>query len=170
MRIAAGVLLIISALVNGCVGSCAATAGGCAGVLGSAVEDANEASLEGFDEMARQAGEDGALDPDALAVKRDLEDATKHASDAKRVGGVWMLLGLFYMLLLGLQIAAAACCFSAKAEGFIKVVAVLTVLAEVSRLSTHGLVIWINLIGLLAGLFAFLAAKQMTDARLAEAD
>ena len=107
MRIAAGVLLILVALMNGCTGAAVTILGGAASAIGSGVETA-------ADEGATEA----ATTEDAEAAKA----VSEGASEIKSVGGMLVLFGTALLVLFGLQLAASICLFATKAARFVVVV------------------------------------------------
>lgn len=104
MRIAAGVLLILVSLGNGCLGAGVTILGGATAVVG-----------EGVNEYAN-AAEGSGLDAAQAAEARAAGEAVT------QVGGMLALLGVGLLVLFGLQLAAAICLFVSKAAKFIMVV------------------------------------------------
>jgi hypothetical protein len=147
MNIAAGVLLILAAIINGCAGSGYALGGAAssaAGVVGNKVGS----------EIAKQQVQEGKpAESDTTASVQAL------STTAKTAGAGLMAFGLFLYAVLGLQIAGAVLLFLKKAKTFIVVVAVLSLLAEVvgGLLTVFGAS---NIIGLLAGIFALVAIRS----------
>ena len=150
MRIAAGILLIMAACFNGCAAVGYSFTGAVAGAAGVAAEGITDAASA---ELAKA----GQGDQVAAAAAKDA------AKDAQAAGGALMLFGFFLLAMVGLQIAGGVCLFTQKAKGFVTVVAILSILAELIGvgLTAFGLT---NLIGLLGGVLAFLAAKKFGEA------
>jgi hypothetical protein len=136
MRIAAGVILIIAAIVN--------IIGGAGYVLGGAVT--STAGHVGS-EAAKESAKEGVKD-------KELEKAS---DKAKKTGGAWMAFGLFLFVLVGLQIAGAVVLFMSKAKIFVFIVAGLSILAEIIGMVNVGFVFW-QLFGLAGGILAGVAA------------
>src|SRR5437867_12051680 len=108
MRIAAGIVLIVAALINGCAGVGYAGVGAGASMLGKA---GTSLSAE-MEKAAAQQGGQGMSAKD----KADLEKAT---SKLQAAGGGLMVFGIFLFVMLGLQIGAAVVLFMQKAKGFV---------------------------------------------------
>jgi hypothetical protein len=143
MNVAAGVLLILAAVFNGCAGGgymMGGAASSAAGVVGSRVGD--ELAKDSKTSVAENAGSMKAM-----------------ATTAKATGVGLMAFGLFLLAMLGLQIAAAVVLFMKKAKTFIIVIAGLGILAEVIGvlLTSFG---WTNVVGLLAGILALVALRS----------
>lgn len=134
MRIAAGVLLIVMALVNGIVGGGYLAAGEVATGVGEAVETSAESSAS--------------------------EQAA--GKESKEVGGELKAFGAFLLLLCGLEIAAGVTLFKKKAAMFVMVVGALGVAAEVYGITTSGFGL-LNGFGILVAAFAFLGAKAIKE-------
>ena len=114
MRIAAGVLLILVALLNGCAGAGVTILGGAASAIGAAAEEAAENTTTTTTEGAEAAA--------------GVEDA---ANELQSAGGMIMLLGVSLLVLFGLQIAASVCLFTSKAAKFIIIVGVLGIIVPI---------------------------------------
>ena len=139
MRIAAGVLLIIVAIFNGIAGSGYALAGGATAVAQDAVKDGK--AMDGTELTAEQ--------------KAEIAKATAEAP----AGGL-AILGIFLLVMLGLQIAGAVTLFMSKAAGFVLIVGVLGIAAELAGplASSVGFGLF-NIIGLVASLLAIVASR-----------
>jgi len=136
MRVAAGVLLIMMALVNAGAGILYLAGGGLSTVAGNVA-----------DEVAKEGGEGAA-------------GAKKAGEEVKLVGAKLYGMSAFLIALLGLQIAAAVFLFMNKKAGFIMVVAGLGLLAEVLGivLTVFGM---LNAFGIVVAIFAFLGANAV---------
>ena len=135
MRVTAGILLILMAVVNGVVGVGYFSVGGVASAVGDAVENSSETSAA---------------------------DKTV-AAESKDTGGTLMAFGLFLLLLCALEIAAGVALFMNKAAVFVLAVAGMGLLAELYGSWTSGLGL-LNLFGIAVAIFAFLGAKAVKDA------
>jgi hypothetical protein len=141
MRIAAGVLLIIAAIMNGIAGLGYVTAGGASAVVGAAAEEAN-----------KQAAAEG------KASEADLKAVADAADKATAAGGGLMLFGIFLVAMLGLQIAGGVVLFMQKAATFAMVVGVLGIIAEVAGIALTAFGVT-NILGLVASGLAILASR-----------
>ncbi len=148
MRIAAGIILIVAAIINVIAGAGYVLGGGAAKITGDALQ-----------QVGQEAIKEGAAD-DAAKASKELTDATNKMGTA---GTGLMVFGLFLWLMFILQIVCAVFCFLAKAKGFIIVVGVLSIVAEIA-----GIVIlafgWTNIFGLLGGLLAIIGAMGIGKA------
>jgi len=148
MRVAAGVLLIIMAIVNLGGGLAYAGLGGIAGIGGSYVEQASqEQAMNSQDESERQAA----------------EMTGQAAGTAKSMGGMLMMFGIFILVLGGLEIAGAVLLFMAKSAMFINVVALLQVVASIISMVTLSIGIF-NTFGIIVAILAFLGARTIGQA------
>lgn len=163
MRIAAGVLLIIASLFNGCAGfgylAGGAIVGG-AGVLGEEVQKEMKKGLE-EDAAKAESPEEAAAAAEAAALIADAED---DLDQAKKAGAGLLVFGVFLFVMLGLQIAGGVVCFTQKAPVFIMVVAALTILTEGIGFAITGFNPVANILGVVAAIFAFIAASQIRQA------
>jgi hypothetical protein len=157
MRIAAGIVLIVAALFNGCAGSGYVLGGavvGGAGKLGSALQEAAD--------KQQTSGQMSAKD------KADFDKAMgqlKGASTtAQAAGGLYMVFGLFLWVLLGLQIGAAVVLFMGKAKNFALTVGVLTGVAEIVGIVLIGFHLW-AILGFAAAALAIVAAQGYAKAQ-----
>lgn len=144
MRIAAGVLLIIVAIFNGIAGSGYALAGGATAVAQDAVKDGK--AMDGTELSAEQ--------------KAELEKAMKEAGANAPAAGGLAILGIFLLVMLGLQIAGAVTLFMSKAAGFVLIVGVLGIAAELAGPLAFSVAFGVtNIIGLVASLLAIVASR-----------
>jgi hypothetical protein len=152
MRIAAGIVLIVAALFNGCAGSGYVLGGALvtgAGKVGGALQaEANKQAASGQMNAKDKADFDKAMG--------DLKGASGKAEAA---GGAFMVFGLFLWVLLGLQIAGAIVLFMGKAKNFAMVVGALTGLAEIIGIVLIGFHLW-AILGLAAAALTILAARS----------
>ena len=148
MRIAAGIVLIVAALMNGCAGVTYAGFGAAANVVGKAGTSLSQAAEA---EMAKQGNTMSAKD------KAEFE---KGMGKLQAAGGGLMFLGIFLFVMLGLQIGAAIVLFMQKAKTFVLVVAVLGILAEVAGMVLTSSFHPLGLIGIVGSVLAFLAARS----------
>lgn len=154
MRIAAGVLLILAGVFNGCAG----TGYAFGGAAGAAV-------VEGADALGKAALEEAAKSGDAEAVKaaEAMAELNANTGDAKAAAGGMMLFGFFLLVMLGLQIAGGVVLFMSKAAKFVLVVGGLGILAELGGMAfgvPFGLT---NILGIVGSVLAILAAKAYAD-------
>jgi len=141
MRIAAGVLLIIAAVLNlfaslGYLGGGAATSG-----LGDLSETAMESSM--------YEDETGMSDEEFQDVADSLQGA----------GGIWMAMGVFLLVSVGVLIAGAVFLFQSKQAKFALGAGIMALVAEGLgiALTSFGVM---NLIGLVAGVLTIIAARS----------
>jgi hypothetical protein len=148
MRIAAGIILIIAAIINVIAGAGYVLGGGAAKITSDAVQKVGEEAIK----------EGGAEDADKAS--RELKEATGKAG---AMGTGLMAFGLFLWLMFVLQIVCAVFCFLAKAKGFIMVVGVLSIGVEIAGilLTVFG---WTNIVGMLGGLLAIIGAMGIGKA------
>ncbi len=143
MRIAAGVILILAALIN-IFAALGYLAGGAIGAgAGAAIEAASA-------EAAKQGGEEIKLTD---AQKADLDKA-------KAAGGGLMIFGIVLLVSVGTSIAGAVMLFTQKNAKFIMVAGGLAVLVEVIGvvMTAFGVT---NLLGIVGGILAIIAAKSI---------
>jgi hypothetical protein len=147
MRVAAGVLLILAAVINlfaslGYLGGGAATTG-----LGGVSESVIEATLiEGGDMTAEEA--------------RVAADGS--SSGIKGAGGMLMAMGVFLLVSVGILIAGAVFLFQGKNPKFAIAAGVMALVGEGlgMALTTFGVM---NLIGLVAGVLTIIAARSYSS-------
>ena len=148
MRVAAGVLLIIMAVVNLFGGFAYTLGGGVMGAGGGFVEQASQ-----------QAAMDSATDEERQAA----ETAGEAAGAAKSLGGMLMFFGIFVLVLGGLEIAAGVLLFMAKSAMFVNITAALQVLGSLISMGTLGIGIF-NIFGIIVAVLAFLGARAIGQA------
>ena len=149
MRIAAGVLLIVVALID-LVGGLGYVVGG--GVAAIAAKRGGDSLTQAYDVEARKQGKE--MSPAEKA------DAAKVLGAATTSAGLLAGFGAFLLVVVGLSIAGAVQLFRSKGARFVMVAAALVVVAEII-----GAVIWgfgyRNVPGLVAAVFAVLGARSM---------
>jgi hypothetical protein len=149
MNVAAGVLLIIAAVFNimaGCTYAVGGAVAGAAGDFGSELQKEMEAA-----------------DP-TLA---DTEFAD-NADTAKAVGAGLAFWGFALFGIAGLMIGGAVCSFMKKKKGFVLATGVLAIIAEVVGIGLTAFGIS-NVVGLVAGVFVFLAIRSFPSPAAATA-
>ena len=153
MRIAAGVLLIIAALFNlfaslGYLGGGALSTG-----AGSFSEAAVEAALEDPSYTMTSAQE--------TAVAEDM------SGTLKGMGGLLMGTGILLLVSVGVLIAGAFFLFQRKHAKFVIGAGVLALVCEGlgMAISTFGIM---NIVGLIGGIMAIVAAQSISNAPVAE--
>ena len=153
MRIAAGVLLIVAAILN-VVGGCTwAGAGACTGCVGEVLDQNrlqeenqwNEADVS-FDssypieeESNETDGNDAESNDSALVEDTDpyedyddFEPPSQETIEELKTSGAGMALyGFAIMILAGVMIGAAICAFQAKKANFVLITGILSIVAEV---------------------------------------
>jgi len=144
MNVAAGVLLIIAAIFN-IIGGCGyAVVGGAAtavGEMGSELEAADP-SL----------GSDFASDADTV----------------KAAGAGLAFWGFALFGIAGIMIGGAVCSFTKKKKGFVLATGVLAIIAEVVGIGLTAFGIT-NIVGLVAGVFVFVAIRSFPSPAAATA-
>ena len=146
MRVAAGVLLIIAALINlfaslGYLGGGAATTG-----LSSVSESVIEASLI----------EDGAM------TQEEAREAAELTNNMKGAGGMLMGMGVFLLVSVGILIAGAVFLFQSKKAKFVMAAGIMALAAEGLGIAITSFGV-MNLIGLVAGVLAIIAARSYSS-------
>jgi hypothetical protein len=142
LRIAAGVFLILAALIN-IFAALGYLAGGALSAGAGAVAEAAQAEAE------------------KQGTKIEMTAADKEALDkAKSAGGGLMVFGILLLASVGLSIAGAVQLFRSKGAKFIMVAGGLAAAVEVIGivLTAFGVT---NLIGIIGGILAILAAKSI---------
>jgi len=157
MKIAAGILLIIVAIINGIAGSGYALAG----AVGAAATEINAAVEKEAAKNAEAAGTTEADKAAAEAVK-NTQDALK-TMDTAGMGAGMKYFGFFLLILAVMQFVASIMTFMSKGAMFLMAIAVLTVAGEVGGvvMSSFGVM---NVVGLVAGGLLFVAAMNMKKA------
>jgi len=153
MRIAAGVLLIIAAVINlfaslGYLGGGAATTG-----LSSVGETIIESSMDSGSGLTAQ----------------EAAEASEVVGNVRGAGGMLMAMGVFLLVSVGVLIAGAVFLFQSKQAKFALAAGVMALVAEFlgMALTSFGIM---NLIGLVAGVLAVIAARSyMSEAPEPEA-
>ncbi|MFN3197120.1 MAG: hypothetical protein ACE366_01710 [Bradymonadia bacterium] len=147
MRIAAGVLIIITAIFNliGGLGYGAVGAGGAA--VNSAAESGTISATnpDGSKKTAEQ-------------IKAE-EETLKAAASATENAGLLGIFGIFLMIVGGLQIAGGVMLFMQKAANFVLIIAALGIIGELGGifLTTFGIM---NIVGLVACALALVASRS----------
>ena len=171
MRVAGGVILIISAVINlfaalgyfAIGGTAKLAAGGGPSVYKQAVADAQK----------QQGREMTAEDQEAMAK---LDAAAAKASAG---AGALMGFGVFLLVTVGTSIAGAVCLFRSKAAKFIIAASALAILAEVGSSVIFGMMLGAGVgaaklafsaMGLLGGIFGLLGARQILAENAAPID
>ena len=146
MNIAAGVLLIIAAILN-FIGGCGYAIGGA--VAGGVGEMGSEIAT-GLEE----AGEEAAAGSAEIA---------EGSEDLKATGAGLVLWGYALWVIAGLMIAGAVFLFMKSKAGFVLVTGVLALVAEIGGIviTTFGIM---NVGGLIAGVLTILAARSFPAA------
>ncbi|MGI9271206.1 MAG: hypothetical protein ACR2QT_05480 [Woeseiaceae bacterium] len=143
MRVAAGVLLILAAVINlfaslGYLGGGAATTG-----LSGMSESAVEASLLESGDMTEE----------------EAREMAEMSSDMKGAGGMLMAMGVFLLVSVGILIAGAVFLFQSKNAKFATAAGVMALAAEGLGIAITSFGV-MNLIGLVAGVLAIIAARS----------
>lgn len=146
MRVAAGVLLILAAVINlfaslGYLGGGAATTG-LSGISESAVEASLLESGDVTEEEAREMAE--------------------MSSEMKGAGGMLMAMGVFLLVSVGILIAGAVFLFQAKNPKFATAAGVMALVGEGLGIAITSFGV-MNLIGLVAGVLAIIAARSYSS-------
>ena len=147
MRVAAGVLLIIAAVINlfaslGYLGGGAATTG-----LGSMSETAIESALIEEGEMSAA----------------EAAEAAEMTSELKGAGGMLMGMGVFLLVSVGVLITGAVFLFQSKQAKFAMGAGIMSLAAEGLGIAITSFGI-MNLIGIVAGVLAIIAARSYMSA------
>ncbi|MFK8010667.1 MAG: hypothetical protein AB8B80_01415 [Marinicellaceae bacterium] len=147
MRTAAGVLLIIAAVFN-LVASLGYLAGG-----GLATAVGSDGMNEVMNVAQQQSGQQ--------MTAEQKEQADKIRSEAGSTGMGLMAFGVFLLVSVGILIAGAVFLFKNQKAQFIMVAGGMAIAAEAigSMISTFGVT---NIIGLVGGIMAIIAAKGMS--------
>ena len=148
MRVAAGVLLILAAVLNlfaslGYLGGGALTTG-----LGSVGDAAIEASM---------------TDPSMSMSDAEAQEASEMSDSIKSAGGVLMGMGVLLLVSVGVLIAGAVFLFQSKQAKFATAAGVMALVCEGLGigLSSFGVM---NIIGLVGGVMAIIAARGYANA------
>jgi len=148
MRIAAGIVLIIAAVIN--VFAALGYLGG--GALSSA--GGTSALSKALQEEANKSGQQLTAEQSAAMAK------IKQATDNAPSGNVLMGFGAFLVLTIATSIAGAVCLFRGKAAKFIIVAALLAAGAEIGGIliTRFGAA---NILGLVGAVLALLSARSI---------
>ncbi|HEO65647.1 MAG TPA: hypothetical protein ENI73_07235 [Spirochaetes bacterium] len=146
MNIAAGVLILVVAIVFNLFGGFAYMAGG---ALGSGLSSLSKETMK---ESMKKQGQ-----PMSAEGKKTME---KGLSIVKNAGSGLLVFGVFLLVLCGLEIGAGVVLFMKKAKMFIMVVGGLEIIADIvgGFLVTFGIA---SIIGLAAGILAIIAAVML---------
>lgn len=148
MRIAAGVLLIIASLFNGCAGFKYGIQGGATAAADQAAGGVSNAVVEG--------GGQGLSAEQAEEMKKQLKDSLGPDNAAAGLA----TLGIFLLVMFGLQIAGAVMLFIAKSAMLVLVIGVLGIAAEVIGPAVYNAGFgMVNIFGLIASLLAIIASR-----------
>ncbi len=145
MRTAAGVILIIAAVLNLLVSFGYLAGGGAASALGS----------EGMTEMMNVAQQSGSQ------MTAEQKEAIEKAQDEVAGSGIGLMaFGVFLLVSVGILIAGAVFLFKNTKPQFIMIAGAMAIAAEVigSLMTTFGVM---NILGLVGGIMAIIAAKGM---------
>lgn len=144
MRIAAGVLLILAAVINlfaslGYLGGGAATTG-----LSNISESAMESTM---------------MESDAEMTEEEVREAVEFSGGMKSAGGVLMGMGVFLLVSVGVLIAGAVFLFQSKQAKFAMGAGIMALVGEGLGIAMTSFGV-MNLIGLVAGILAIIAARS----------
>jgi len=164
MRVAAGVLLIIAAVIN--------LFAGIFYVAGGAVVGGASKFTAMAEEQQRKKGRD--LTDEQKEQFAQLNQAQKQAETDPKVGRAvraMMAYGSFLLVTVGTSIAGAVCLFRRRAVKVIVATAVVLLVAEVVGCVTIGILlgrtalvtkVLFSALGILGGIFALLGARQVS--------
>ena len=148
MRVAAGVLLIITAVINlfaslGYLGGGAVSSG-----LGSMSETAIESSM---------------LEADPTMTQAEVDEAVQMTDGLRNAGGMLMGMGVFLLVSVGVLIAGAVFLFQAKQAKFAMAAGVMALVGEGLgiAISSFGIM---NVIGIVAGILTIVAVRSYPSA------
>ena len=146
MNIAAGVLIIIAAILN-IMGGCTYAVGG---ALAGGVGEMGSELATGLEEMEAEAGEGG---------EEGSAKVAEGSEDLKTAGAGLTLWGYALFAIAGIMIAGAVFLFQKSKAVFVIVTGVLAIGAEVGGIliTQFGVM---NVCGLVAGVLAILAARS----------
>lgn len=150
MNIAAGVLIIIAAILN-IMGGCTYAVGG---ALAGGVGEMGSELATGLEEMEAEAGEGG---------EEGSAKVAEGSEDLKTAGAGLTLWGYALFAIAGIMIAGAVFLFQKSKAVFVIVTGVLAIGAEVGGIliTQFGVM---NVCGLVAGVLAILAARSFPTA------
>jgi hypothetical protein len=148
MRVAAGVCLIIAALLNLVVAL---------GYLGGG------AATTGVSHLGQLAIEEAAKQGDVQISETEQAQIDLMAGAGKGIGGLLMAMGVFLLISVGVLIAGAIFLFNGTHWKFILASGIVSIAAEVFGIliTTFGV---LNVIGLVGGVLAIIAATGLSKA------
>ncbi|HXU04184.1 MAG TPA: hypothetical protein VN903_24655 [Polyangia bacterium] len=167
MRVAAGVILILAAVINLFAGLGYMAGGafvGGAGKMGAAMGSAME-------ESAKKQGRE--LTEEEKKSLQQLNEAAGQAKAVNGVAGILLAYGLFLLVTAGTSIAGAVCLFRRRAVKFIVIASILAITAEVLSCVVVGAVagagvgltkLMFSLVGIIGGTFGIIGARQISAA------
>jgi hypothetical protein len=164
MRVAGGVILIISAVIN----LFAALGYFAIGGAGKLAAGSSSAYKQAVADAQKQQGREMTTEDEAALAKIDAA-----AGKASASAGALMGFGVFLLVTVGTSIGGAVCLFRSKAAKFIIVASALAILAEVGSSVIFGMMLGASVgaaklafsaMGLLGGIFGFLGARQILAA------
>ena len=146
MRVAAGVLLILAAVINlfaslGYLGGGAATS-----TIGNVSESAIEASLIQSGDMTAE----------------EARASSEVSGSMKGAGGLLMGMGVFLLVSVGILIAGAVFLFQSKNPQFATAAGVMALVGEGLGMAITSFGV-MNLIGLVAGVLTIIAARSYSS-------
>jgi hypothetical protein len=174
MRVAAGVLLIIAAVINLFAGLFYLGGGAVVGSMDKLATMAEEAQKQQGRELTEEQKNQFAELRDANA-KMDPAQRAKMDTAAR----VAMAYGLFVLVTAGTSIAGAVCLFRRRGVKFIVVAAVLALLVEVIGCVVAAVILGaavgatkllFSAVGIIAGILALVGARQISIANAAPAE
>lgn len=144
MRIAAGVLLIIAAVINLFASL---------GYLGGG------AITSGFSNVSETVIESSMTESDSGFTAAEVAEATEIAGGMQAAGGMLMAMGVFLLVSVGVLIAGAVFLFQSKQAKFAMAAGLMAIAAELLGigLTSFGIM---NLIGLVAGVLTIFAVRS----------
>ena len=174
MRVAAGVLLIIAAVINLFAGLAYLVGGGAMGSMDKLVAMAEEQRKQQGKEMTEE--EKKQLEQyNEARTKMSAADRAKMDTAAR----VAMIYGLFLLITGGTSIAAAVCLFKRSAVKFIVVASAIALAIEVIGCVGAGVLlgagvgagkVLVSAFGIIGGILGILGARQISQGRAAVAE
>jgi hypothetical protein len=149
MRIVAGILLILTGVINAVAGAGYAFVGGVTAAVGAAGEKEREST-------APAANDPGEI---KLAMTKEQSDS------AKAAGGLIAALGFALLALTVLQISGAVVAFMRRAPMFLLAVGALSILGELAAPAVGAGFGILNVVGIATGLCAIVAALAIRSSR-----
>jgi hypothetical protein len=174
MRVAAGVLLIIAAVMNFFAGIFYLGGGAAVGSmdkLATMAEQAQEKQGKQLTEQQKQQFEE------MHEARRKMSPAERAKMDS--VSRIAMAYGLFLLVTVGTSIAGAVCLFRRRAVKFIVVAAALALVAEVVSCvvvaaflgaAVGATKVLFSSVGIIAGILGILGARQIAKANAVPAE